>query len=383
MRVDLFFRGFSVLLAALLLAVVCDAQYTPPQKLNANYQFKAVGGDSALRIPKGVPADKRYLDSGSVAYFIADSSLRQWTGSQWVFIGKAGNGLHDSVGVVGLGGPLYKETTVDMRYGHSIWFKQDSNAATPVIIGDTNMNNLGFCPSLLISSRSQACSANAPFLSMSSPDACCSPTGAGAGFLFLNYQDQLGYVYPNMRMSTPAPDYTVAAGNIDLMSNKPRVEGASFWVSIYNITQSDTVYGNKIYFNDGPLVNHGFFKVDSDFHTYLGPWWGAADMSRAAGTLDLRETNGLYGLVQESAKKFNPLSGQWLMTEQPFNYTMTATPSAQVEVQSVTKGFLPPRMTTVQKLAIPSPAEGLEVYDLTLHKLCVFTGSVWETITSS
>ncbi len=38
--------------------------------------------------------------------------------------------------------------------------------------------------------------------------------------------------------------------------------------------------------------------------------------------------------------------------------------------------------STTQKNAISSPAEGLIVYDLTLHKLCVYTGSAWETITS-
>ncbi len=56
--------------------------------------------------------------------------------------------------------------------------------------------------------------------------------------------------------------------------------------------------------------------------------------------------------------------------------------SAILDVVSTTKGFLPPRMTTVQKNAIGSPAEGLVVMDTTLHKLCVYSGSAWEVITS-
>ena len=56
--------------------------------------------------------------------------------------------------------------------------------------------------------------------------------------------------------------------------------------------------------------------------------------------------------------------------------------SAQLQVDSTTKGFLPPRMTTTQKNAIASPAAGLVVYDSTLNKLCVRTASAWETITS-
>jgi hypothetical protein len=55
--------------------------------------------------------------------------------------------------------------------------------------------------------------------------------------------------------------------------------------------------------------------------------------------------------------------------------------SSVLDVQSTTKGFLPPRMTTTQKNAIASPAAGLVVYDTTLAKLCVYT-TTWETITS-
>jgi hypothetical protein len=56
--------------------------------------------------------------------------------------------------------------------------------------------------------------------------------------------------------------------------------------------------------------------------------------------------------------------------------------SSQLEVRSVTKGFLPPRMTTTQKNAIATPASGLVVYDTTLGKLCVRGAAAWETITS-
>lgn len=62
--------------------------------------------------------------------------------------------------------------------------------------------------------------------------------------------------------------------------------------------------------------------------------------------------------------------------------TATVADSAQLEVTSTTKGFLPPRMTTTQKNAIVTPVEGLSVYDSTLKKLCVYTGAAWETITS-
>ena len=51
--------------------------------------------------------------------------------------------------------------------------------------------------------------------------------------------------------------------------------------------------------------------------------------------------------------------------------------SAQLAVDSTNSGFLPPRMTTTQKNAISSPAEGLMVMDITTHKLCVYDGTSW------
>ena len=62
--------------------------------------------------------------------------------------------------------------------------------------------------------------------------------------------------------------------------------------------------------------------------------------------------------------------------------TTTENTSALFNVSSTTQGFLPPRMTTTQKNAISSPAAGLMVFDTTLVKLCVYSGTAWETITS-
>jgi len=57
--------------------------------------------------------------------------------------------------------------------------------------------------------------------------------------------------------------------------------------------------------------------------------------------------------------------------------TSTPDPSSIVDEESTTQGHLIPRMTTIQKLAISSPAEGLEVYDLTLHQKSYYNGTTW------
>jgi hypothetical protein len=51
--------------------------------------------------------------------------------------------------------------------------------------------------------------------------------------------------------------------------------------------------------------------------------------------------------------------------------------SAMLEVASTEKGFLPPRMTQVQRDAIASPAAGLIIYNLTAHRAEVFNGTGW------
>jgi hypothetical protein len=43
--------------------------------------------------------------------------------------------------------------------------------------------------------------------------------------------------------------------------------------------------------------------------------------------------------------------------------TLTPASSAMLDVTSTTKGLLAPRMTSLQRNAISSPAEGLLVYD--------------------
>jgi len=54
--------------------------------------------------------------------------------------------------------------------------------------------------------------------------------------------------------------------------------------------------------------------------------------------------------------------------------------SALIEMQSTTKGFLPPRMTTTQKNAIATPASGLIVYDETTNKLACYNGTTWNDL---
>jgi uncharacterized protein (TIGR02145 family) len=64
---------------------------------------------------------------------------------------------------------------------------------------------------------------------------------------------------------------------------------------------------------------------------------------------------------------------------------MIILPSAALEVESTTKGFLPPRMTKAQMKAIVNPAEGLIVYCTDCNPKCVYlySGSNWDYFDAS
>ncbi len=52
--------------------------------------------------------------------------------------------------------------------------------------------------------------------------------------------------------------------------------------------------------------------------------------------------------------------------------------AAILDVSSTTKGFLPPRMTTAQMLAIPSPPAGLMVYNTSMKNIFFHDGNKWK-----
>jgi hypothetical protein len=58
----------------------------------------------------------------------------------------------------------------------------------------------------------------------------------------------------------------------------------------------------------------------------------------------------------------------------------TPTPSAKLEISSITQGFLPPRMTTTERNAIVSPVAGLVIYNTTTNVLNFYNGTTWGAV---
>lgn len=96
----------------------------------------------------------------------------------------------------------------------------------------------------------------------------------------------------------------------------------------------------------------------------------------------IESNNALFGMrVEYSGGRFYINSGEAAINGRPFYVGQAnANSSAIMQADSITKGFLPPRMTTTQKNAIASPASGLVVYDSTTNKLCCYNGSTWNDL---
>ncbi|MBI4647240.1 MAG: hypothetical protein HY738_11800, partial [Bacteroidia bacterium] len=60
----------------------------------------------------------------------------------------------------------------------------------------------------------------------------------------------------------------------------------------------------------------------------------------------------------------------------------TAHPSAMLDVYALDKGVLIPRLTTVQRTSIASPATGLLVFDSDAGGFYFYTGTAWLNLTA-
>lgn len=147
-------------------------------------------------------------------------------------------------------------------------------------------------------------------------------------------------------------------------------------VKIGSLTDSKAV---EIWTGGIMVMQAGF----ADFLTFNG---SSGTKFKKGGTEIMRiSNNGTYDGVLMSADFINNSDGartadlfaRKLYSSSDVVVLDFAGTNAAIEVSSTTQGVLFPRMTTTQKLAISSPVEGTEVYDLTLHQKSYYNGTVW------
>jgi hypothetical protein len=147
------------------------------------------------------------------------------------------------------------------------------------------------------------------------------------------------------------PTFTVASTVVsENLSNTVLTQ--SIANSQYNMSGTQTLLFN----NSGS----GRIDIQSDFGV-IGDvnLWDDVFYNNSAGTNPCGRVNGTLGTFSFG--------------------TNTLVGSAVVAINSTDKGFLPPRMTTVQRDAISTPAEGLEIYNLDTNKPNYYNGTVWTT----
>ena len=137
-------------------------------------------------------------------------------------------------------------------------------------------------------------------------------------------------------------------------------------VGTYALTVSNgTTSGiGSQYFNAGGILYWGVNNSTGDFLISTNGISYASFLTTTTKALQL-------GTNQTARLTIFPTTGNIAIN------TITDVASALLTMESTTKGFLPPRMTTTQKNAIASPATGLMIYDTTLNVITYYNGTMW------
>jgi hypothetical protein len=137
--------------------------------------------------------------------------------------------------------------------------------------------------------------------------------------------------------------------------------------------------------NVGIGVNDPAFRLDvgtrmrirsgGDVNNTAGVWLNNTDNSNLSAFIGMQSNNqfGLYGESSGWSFVMNTATGNVGMG------TITPDASAQLDISSTTKGFLPPRMDVNQRNAISSPAAGLTIYNTSINALQVYNGTAWSS----
>ncbi|MCM2339267.1 MAG: hypothetical protein NDI62_02320 [Burkholderiales bacterium] len=150
----------------------------------------------------------------------------------------------------------------------------------------------------------------------------------------------------------------------------------------------------------GQTILVGNSSYNEDFGNYSlgvqgqvgsgGGFYSSGIAIRPKGSFSSNES-GLYNDNEQIIAAYNESTSNYLYANNKVLINNngnvgigTTSPNANaiVDLTSTTKAFMPPRMTTAQRDAIPSPTAGMVIYNTTANKLNVYT-TTWETITSA
>ena len=155
-------------------------------------------------------------------------------------------------------------------------------------------------------------------------------------------------------------EVTAASSTVGLYVKGAASTDIQRWYDSSNTLQTTIDSAGSIMFSSGcGLKNNNGVGVD------IGHNYSSGGSGWQVGFTDGGSGASRYGYIANSGSVFST----------------STTPStiqavAIFELQSTTKGFIPPKMTTTQKNAITA-VEGLVVFDTTLHTLTYYNGTIW------
>jgi len=211
-------------------------------------------------------------------------------------------------------------------------------------------------------------------------------TGAGSAIDFFTYTDA-GNGSPGIRIA--GVDNGNYSGNFQLLTKGNGSAGGG------NLTNKFQIFGGtgNILIQSGGTFTDAGYKLDVNGTARVQGLFSALNTSTQG--IILANNTGSYPavefwdgskraeIVRETNNGLTIRAGTFSMFTSTNGTLVGGTSlsdlnaSAQLQVQSTTKGFLPPRMTTAERDAISSPAAGLIIYNTSTNKHQGYNGTTW------
>jgi len=171
-------------------------------------------------------------------------------------------------------------------------------------------------------------------------------------------------------------------GGTGLIDATLGIKGAGATTATSALKIENSSAGKSLTYNNGGELSINFGgatqKLDGfNFFAYgMTSANGASKVNIDGGAMTLIDSAGQNNIVAQNNQTyiFKPLKLQALGTG------IVPNAAAILDMESTTKGFLPPRMTTVQKTAIAAVPAGLILYDTTTNKLQCYNGTIWNDL---
>jgi hypothetical protein len=196
-----------------------------------------------------------------------------------------------------------------------------------------------------------------------------------------------GSTTPVERMNiNNAGDVTIGPVGTILTNNPLSVNGnvnAFLQSNIQNLSAGASASGDMVVTADNGTDTSNFIDMGINNSAYADPGFtingpndgylyvNGGDLSIGTGTANKIVFFTGDTLAANERARFTPTGQFSIGVVAPDN-------SAKMQIDSTTQGFLMPRMTSAQRIAIAAPAEGLAVFDSQLNTICEYTGAAWK-----